>query len=442
MRIQIDDRNEDGRGRGRAGKRVVLVSQAHPGEEVTVRVDRTTRGTVQGRVAKVIRPDPGRVETRCSHAFHCTGCALLQVSETEEDAFKRERVRAALAGVGGFELEPTLRPTGACGYRHLAKQVFGRLGRDVFLGSYVTGTHHVTDNDGCPVLAAPLPAVLRQLAAAATAAGADVHDPARGVTGLRYAVARRSRSTGDVLLAIVTSAADPSVAAALARRVHDGHDAVVGAHVIVNTGEGNAILAGDVSPVAGADAIEDEILGHRHRIGLRTFFQVNPAAATELFRVALDAAGSGRRCLEGYAGVGALTWPLAERFEQVVAVESHPEAAQLLQEGALDRGVMVRSEDADHAIPEMLASGPWDAVVLDPPRRGLGDAVTGALASHPPERIVLLSCEPGTLGRDLPPLVAAGYGIARIVPVDQFPRTAHVETVTLLTRQRADGASG
>lgn len=403
-----------------------------------MRVDRTTRGTVQGRVAQIVRPDAGRVETPCSHVFHCTGCALLQASETDEDAFKRERVRAVLSGLGAPALEPTLRPTGPYGYRHLAKQVFGRRGRDVLLGSYVAGTHHVTDNDGCPVLAAPLPAVLRELAVAATDAGADVHDAVRGVAGLRYAVARRSQATGAVLLTVVTSAPDPSVAVALARRTHDAHDDVTGAHVVVNTGEGNAILAGEVVPVVGAETIEEEILGHRHMVGPRTFFQVNPAAAIELFRVALDAAGSGSRCLEGYAGVGALTWPLAERFEQVVAVESHPESARLLLEGARDRGVDVRADDADRAIPELLASGPWDAVVLDPPRRGLGDVVTGALAMRRPPRIVLMSCEPRTLGRDLPPLVAAGYGITRVVPIDQFPRTAHVETVTVLEHQLPD----
>lgn len=406
-----------------------------------MRVDRTTRGTVQGRVAKLIRPDPGRVETPCAHAFHCTGCALLQVSEAEEDAFKRGRVKAALAGAEVAEPEPTLRPTGPYGYRHLAKQVFGRRGREVVLGSYVAGTHHVTDNEGCPVLAAPLPTVLRDLATAATEAGAGVHDPDCGVAGLRYAVARRSHATGAVLLTVVTSASDPSVAVDVARRTHDAHDAVVGASVVINRGEGNAILAGDVVPVVGADAIEEELLGHRHMIGPRTFFQVNPAAAIELFRVALAAAGSGSRCLEGYAGVGALTWPLAERFERVVAVESHPETARLLLEGSRNRGVEVRAEDADRAIPELLAAGPWDAVVLDPPRRGLGDVVTGALAMSAPPRIVLLSCEPGTLGRDLPPLVAAGYGITRVVPIDQFPRTAHVETVTLLTHQRAGVAS-
>lgn len=437
MRIDIEDRNEDGRGRGRTGKRVVLVSQAHPGEQVTVRVDRTTRGTVQGRVAQLLRKDPARIETPCRHAFHCTGCALLQAPESEEDAFKRERVTSALAGLQAPPLEPTRRPSGPYGYRHLAKQVFGRRGREVLLGSYVAGSHHVTDNDGCPVLAAPLLDVLRGVAATATAMGADIHDEDRAVTGLRYAVARCSRADGTVLLTLVTSASDTGVAANVARRVHDDHDAVVGAHVVVNEGPGNALLAGTLVPIVGAEWVEEEILGHRHRIGPRTFFQVNPESAEELFRVAADAAGAGARCLEGYAGVGALTLPLAQRFEQVTAIESQPEAARLLADAATDRGIVVHAEDAEHALPDRLADGPWDAVVLDPPRRGLGAAVVGALAEHAPPRIVLLSCEPATLARDLPPLVAAGYGIARLVPVDQFPRTSHVETVTLLLHGQA-----
>jgi len=434
VQVEIEDRNDDGRGRGRVGRRVALVSQAHPGERVTMRVDRHTGGTLQGRVARLLRADPGRVPTTCAHAFHCTGCVLLQATLADEERFKAGRVAGAVATVSGPSPEPTLRGEGLFGYRHLAKQVFARREGKTILGSYVAGTHRVTDNEGCPILAEPLRDVLRSVVEVARELDAAVDDRRRDTPGLRYAVARLSRAKGHVLLTIATSEGRGGDGEALARRVFEESAVVSGAHLLVNDDPGNAVLAGALHHVAGDRFVSERVAGHDHQIGPRTFFQVNPAAAERLFAVALECAGSGARCLEGYAGVGALTLPLADRFQHVVAVESNPEAVGVLRDASQRAAVEVRQGDAAQLIPVLLAAASWDAVVLDPPRRGLDAEVTAALARCDAPRIVLLSCDPGTLTRDLPALTAAGYQVRRVVPVDQFPRTAHVETVTLLDR--------
>lgn len=434
MRIRIDDWNDDGRGRGTSGKRAILVSQAHPGEEVTVRVDRTTRGAVQGRVARLVSEPVARVETPCRHAFHCTGCPFLCADEATEAAFKRGRVTRALAAVPGCTTpDDALRPGEPYGYRHFAKQVVARRGRRVFLGSYVTGTHHPTDNAGCPVLVPALAEALDELATLAGDRDVPVHEPSRQTVGLRYVTARYARKSAASLIVLVTSDPDTGAVVALARELFERRDDVASVWVLVNASEGNVLLEGEPVHIAGVVTVEEELLGHTHPLGPRSFFQVNPVAAEVMFDVARSMAGEGARVLEGYAGVGALTLPLAERFEQVVAVESHPEAHALLVLAAAGRNVDPRCGDADALIPELLRD-PWDAVVLDPPRRGLGEPVVAALAARGPARVVLLSCDPATLARDLPALVGAGYRADRIVPVDQFPRTAHIETVTLLVR--------
>jgi 23S rRNA (uracil-5-)-methyltransferase RumA len=414
----------------------VLVSQAHPGELATVRVDKRTRGTLQGRVARLLRADASRLRHDCRHEFRCTGCPLLACALEEEAAFKAERVRSALASADvqpDRVLLPVVSPAGPFGYRHYSKMVFARHKERVVLGSYVAGTHHVAENDGCPVLVPALAALMADIGRSVLAS--QVATERR--PGLRYAVCRHSRSRGEQLLVLVTSESPPAVAAALAADLVERHPALAGAHVVVNRDPGDALLAGDLHLVAGADAITEALLGFEHRIGPRSFFQINPEAAECLFSEALRAAGRGAVCVEGYAGIGALSLPLAAQFESLVAVESSAEAASALEQARDSRGLArleVVAGRAEVELPRLFEEKRPEVTVLDPPRKGLGETVTGALAASTIRRVVLLSCDPTTLAADLPPLVAAGFEVERVLPVDQFPRTAHVETCTTLSR--------
>lgn len=439
MRVEIEDRNEDGRGRGRVDGRVALVSQAHPGEDVELRLDRTTRGTVQGRVKELYRRDETRVAHGCAHEFDCTGCPLLACTQEAEADFKMGRVRRALQEAGSeLEPEPLLRPGPDFGYRCLGKQVFAIKDRRVVLGSHVAGTHLVANNRGCPILAPPLASLLDACADAAEEMSLPI---SRGLDspGLMHAVARWSLADEQALLVIVGDEADGAAAKALAHAMAERRPEVAGAHVIINRTGGNVLLAGDLSKVAGVDAIEEELLGWRHRIGPRSFFQINPVAASELVRLATDMAGKGLSCVEAFAGVGALTLPLTERFDRVAALESSPEATNALREaGRLKArdGLDVTCGRAEEALPALLSAHRPEVVVLDPPRRGLGEALARSVCESTAERVVLLSCQPKTLARDLPAFLEAGWRLERLAPVDQFPRTAHVETVALLLRGR------
>ena len=436
MKVTIQDRNDDGRGRGPAGRKVALVSQAHPGERVVMRIDRSTQGTLQGRVARLETRDPRRLEHDCPHEFSCTGCPLLACPEDDEAAFKLERVRRALAEAGAMtEPEPVRRPGPLFGYRCFGKQVFAVKDRRVVLGSHVAGTHEVADNRGCPVLVPPLAGLLDAVADLAE----DMKLPvSRGLEspGLAHAVARWSLAEERALLVVVSDEPDGASALALAEAAAR-RDEVAGAQVVIDRSGGNVLLEGELRHVAGAEEIEEELAGWRHRIGPRSFFQVNPVAANELVSLAVEMAGEGVSCVEAFAGVGAITLPLTNRFERVAALESSPEAARLLSEAARRsgrNGLEVTAARAEEALPALLAGHRPEAVVLDPPRRGLGPALARCVSESSAERVVLLSCQPATLARDLPAFLSAGWRLERIVPIDQFPRTAHVETVSLLVR--------
>ncbi len=438
MRVRIEDRNHDGRGRGTAEGRTVLVSQAHPGEVVRVRTDRVTKGTVQGRVGTLLTPDPTRIAHTCQHEFHCTGCPMLAATPESELAFKEAELARLLSGLAGTrEVAPMVRPSGLFGYRHTAKQVFGRRGPRTILGSYVQATHKISDNAACPVLAPRLATLFDLLAWGAHELRLAVHSE-DGRLGLRHAVARLSKATGELALLLVSSEDPPLQARALARRLRTRLPDLVGVEIGFQAGNTNTLLEATTVFVEGTPLIEEEILGFRHRLGPRSFFQVNPTAAEVLFQQAIALAGEGKRVLEAYAGVGALTFPLSRHFEQVVAIESAEASVEAHRAGLERHGitnVVCHGERAESALASRIAEFRPEVLVLDPPRSGAPTEIWSGLRDSSIQRIVYLACDPKTLVSTSNALSDQGFGLTHLVPVDQFPRTAHWELIARFDRK-------
>ncbi len=439
---RILDLQADGRGRATEGARAVVIPQAYPGEVVEYRVDVSTKGALQGRVLSVRQASADRVSHPCAHEFHCTGCPFVSLSAAAEARFKETRVRSAL-GVSGSgdsdSVSAVIVPTSPFGYRHFAKQMFARHENRIVLGSFVQGTHHVTDNEGCPVLAPQIQRALAMVRAAASQFGADVHSEGEKESrrGLRHVTARLSRATGGILLTVTSSTPGARDAVDVAAALYQAGAGVVSAWAAESTTSGNNLLDGDARLVAGEPTLEEAILGYRYSIGPKSFFQINPAAAEVMFGRALDWAGRGASIVELFTGVGTLALPLSERFTKVVAIESSVDAAECARSNAARAGrsnVDVRTGDVEAMVDAVLAEATPEVVLADPPRKGLGSLVPRAIGRSRARSVVLISCDPVALGRDAQALKESGFRLTSVQPVDQFPRTAHVECVSRFDR--------
>jgi 23S rRNA (uracil1939-C5)-methyltransferase len=189
----------------------------------------------------------------------------------------------------------------------------------------------------------------------------------------------------------------------------------------------------------GERSLSEQVGRWRFRIGATAFFQVSGLAAGTLISLVEGAAQTtGReRVLDLYCGVGTFTVPLTPRASEVVGVEAHPAAAadavhNLAQNGCAHARVL-RAE-VEEALPSLAREGPWDLVVLDPPRQGCSRRLLELLPALDAGRIVYVSCDPSTLARDLGVLARAGFQCRSLQPVDLFPQTFHLETVATLER--------
>jgi 23S rRNA (uracil1939-C5)-methyltransferase len=252
---------------------------------------------------------------------------------------------------------------------------------------------------------------------------------------LREAWVGLGTGTGEMLLSLFGRVQDR---AALRLALHTLQAKVPGLRGVA-LAEGDSRHGARMVDHVGSDAISEQVGDVRLRVGATAFFQVSGLAASRLTSLVLDGARltGTERVLELYSGVGTFTVPLAWKAREVVGVEGNPVAAADGEANLRDNGcagARILGAPVEHAVARLASGGPWDLVVLDPPRQGCSRAVLDHVMATRSARVIYVSCDPSTLARDLGVLVRGGYRCTRLTPIDLFPQTFHLESVAVLER--------
>lgn len=410
--------------------RVVFVPYTAPGDEVEIAVRGRAGDFAQGDLLRVAAPGPARVTPPCPYFGRCGGCQWQHLAYPAQLEWKRRVLEELLLRVGkleGLEVRQPLAPAGPWEYRARAQFKVAGQGRPR-IGFHQRDTHTVVDLARCPLLVPALNAVLRTLREMRTP------DLATLFPGVREVWVAAAAGTPDVLVSLFARPRERGAARLL---FHTLRAEVPGLRGVV-------LLAGEprenprVADWHGEPTLREEVAARRFRIGATAFFQVSGVAAGALTALVLEAAAlTGReRVLDLYGGVGTFTVPLAHRAAETVGVEAHAAAAADAAHNLADNacpGARVVQADAEQALADLAPRGPWDVVVLDPPRQGCGPRVLELVAGAAPRRVVCVSCDPSTLARDVGRLARLGYVARWLQPVDLFPHSFHLETVALLT---------
>jgi 23S rRNA (uracil1939-C5)-methyltransferase len=418
---------------------VWLVEGALPGDLVEVEPVRRHLRFVEARSLRVVRASPLRRPAPCPIQAECGGCAWMILEDEAQGSWKRRLVADALARIGGIaeaRVDPIASAPPPLGYRNRVELTL--------LPGPVAGTFHFgfhPPGDGSRVVEVERCALVDEAQNRAIAeVRAFFRDRPGALSIPLRVIVRKSTRTGKLLVALRGGAgpfpAAPDLAARLAERVPD-----VGSVVRIVSPPGRRGGARTL-PILGPPWIDEEIAGLRFRLPAGTFCQVNPGASDSLAAVVDDLAAvtRGGTVLDLYGGVGVFGLLLARRGARVTVVDADPEAVGCGRRAAKEARIPVRYERSDVGrFVERLDRSPGrapDVVVADPPRSGLPRSVAEAIGALGASRIVLVSCDPATLARDVRALSARGYRLDRAVPVDMFPQTPHVEAVALLVRER------
>jgi 23S rRNA (uracil1939-C5)-methyltransferase len=392
---------------GRHEGRVVFVPYGIPGETVRAEISEDRERYAYARLLEVLEPSADRATPPCPYfgPEGCGGCQWQHIDYAAQLRLKSSILADQLSRIGGIAdapVQPTAGDSSGWAYRN---HVQLRPAPDGRLGFRAAGSQHIVPVDECMAmhpLLADLHAVL------------DLQLPSLVRLSLRAGTV-----TGERMLIFETE-----------------DDLPPGVELDLPVSCVQLLSDGQHANLVGSNCIHEVIAGHTYRISAPSFFQVNSAQTAVLVRLVLDYLHlTGKETvLDAHCGVGLFTVPIAEAAALAIGVELSPPAVDdLLENTSHLENVHIVEGSLGAVLPEMEPSP--DAAVVDPPRSGIDRQALDALAEHEPERIVYVSCDPATLARDVKRLARSGYSLREVQPVDMFPQTYHVESVSCLERR-------
>jgi len=436
---QVEGFSAQGFGVCRIDGRAVFLPGGLPGESWRLKLVKVTAGAVYARGEELLKASPHRTAPDCPVFGQCGGCALQHMDYALEQRFKLEKVTAALRRIGGLDFQIDELLAAPERYRYRNKAIFA-------VGDGVTGFFRGRSHDIVPAETCLLQSPIADRAAAAlrrwmAEKNIPAYDEATGRGSVRHLYLRTSR-TGQAVACVVSARGFGAQTASLAEALRSACPELTGVVLCVNKTKGNTVLQGDFYTLWGDGKLTETLCGLTFELSPLAFFQINPPQAEQLYERAVDyAAPEGGLVLDLYCGTGTISLCLARRAGQVIGAEIVPEAVENARENARRNGVQNAEficADAADAAAELLRRGTApDAVVVDPPRKGLAPEVVDCICGMGPKRVVYVSCDCATLARDLRRFARLGYAPQSGCAVDMFPNTAHIETVCLLSKLKS-----
>ncbi len=444
--VTITDINNLGFGVTHIDGITVFVGDTVPHDVARIKIIKTAKTYAVGRTEALITPSPLRLPEKavCPSVRRCGGCMYSRIPYEEELRQKKQYVQNAMkkAGASHVSVSDVLTTGQTEGYRNKAQYPFGadKAGKPI-LGFYAAKTHTVIPATDCRLQ----PPVFSEIAGAVRdfceANALPVYDENKGGGLLRHLYLRRGEATGEILVYLVLYADAFPVPDAFVSMLTTRFPEVVSIGLNINPRDTNVILGDTCRLLWGKPYIEDVLCQNRFRISPLSFYQVNRSAAELLYRTGarmLDLQ-EGETLLDLYCGIGSIGLSMADKAARLVGIEIVPEAVENARENARRNGVQNAAfycgdaSDAAHILANEHLSA--DAVVVDPPRKGLTPEVITYLGELSPKRILYISCDVDTLARDIVRFEGVGYHTDAVQPVDLFSRTGHCECICLLQRR-------
>lgn len=441
-----------GYGLGRVDGLAVFVEGALPGRRLSAQITLCKSGHAWAKTLAVLQESPDFRTPGCPHFGLCGGCDWLHMDYARQIHWKRELVRETLRRLGRVQADvsPTIASPVLHGYRNKMEFAFapsvpesgGPAARPFALGMRPRGAaRSVVPIRSCLLCSRSMIRVRALVEEWALESGLPAYEPDTGKGFWRHLVLREGcRGTG--ILACVITGSHPGgrgVGPALAEHLKTRAPEVSSLVHALRRDRALVARGERIVFISGPGRTQHHLGGLALEVSSLSFFQINTTAAEKLCEVVRDLAGlTGRETVwDLYSGVGSLALCLARDAGQVVGMEAVASAVQDARANARRNdlaGCRFLVGDAARTMDQALDFGPSgqpDTIVADPPRAGIQPEVVARLLEIRAPRLILVSCNPATLARDIGRL-SAGYVLDRVQPVDMFPYTSHIESVARL----------
>ena len=453
------------------GDETAVVKNSLPGQKVKFSVNKVRKGKAEGRLLEVTEKSPLETGRTCSLFGLCGGCTYLSLPYEEQLKVKEEQVKRLLDSVlnkqeEAWAFEGIKGSPKAYEYRNKMEFSFGDEYKDgpLALGMHKRGSFYdiVTVAD-CEIVDADYRLILQTVRDYFARAKVSFFHRMSHEGYLRHLLVRKASRTGEILVALVTTSQDPWQGETAVEGSLDVDALITGFKDLLLSLEQDRKLAGkfagilhitndSIADVVQSDRTEllygqeyfyEELLGLKFKISTFSFFQTNSYSAEVLYQTARDyvgdLGGSDKTVFDLYSGTGTIAQLMAPAAGKVIGVEIVEEAVEAAKKNAAANGL----DNCEFIAGDVLkvldeVEEKPDMIILDPPRDGIHPKALPKIIAYGVDHIVYISCKPTSFVRDLEVFLENGYRVDKAVAVDQFPWTANVETVVLLSHKKAD----
>ncbi len=444
IELEISGYGHEGEGVARYRDFTVFVPEALQDERVLAKIYEVKRNFARGEVLSVIKPGAERVVPGCALFKDCGGCQLQHLDYRAQLIAKQRRIIDAVERIGGLSGVTVHSVAGMkepWRYRNKGQYPVGVSGNSIVMGFYRRGTHQIVPAVDCLLQPAITNKIGKKIRELLEKYRVSIYNERTGKGLLRHVLIKNAFATGEVMVVLITTGDVFPGGAKIARDLCGAFGEIKSVVQNINRSRDNVILGNSNTVLWGRDHIIEKIGALNFKVSASSFFQVNPVQVQALYSKAVEYADLSWKeiVLDAYCGVGSLTLFLAKKAKQVYGVEVVTEAILNAKENAKLNGienVEFIAGTVERVLPGLMKRNMvFDVAVLDPPRSGCEETVLKALAASRVKRMVYVSCNPGTLARDLKILDGLGYKTLEIQPVDMFPHTYHVECVVRIERK-------
>ena len=377
----------------------------------------------------------------CKYFGKCGGCQTPNLDYPAQLSLKMRKMISVMGRM--CHVDEIVGMEDPYHYRNKVQAAFGRQSGHTVCGIYQSGSGRIIPAKSCLLEDERATAIRLAVQKLAQEMSLTIYNPKNGRGLLRHVMVRVSRATSQAMVVLVTGTSPFTKARAFTEALLEMRPDITTVVQCINTTDVPLFMDGRETVLYGSGFMEDVIGGIRFRVSAKSFLQINPTQTEKLYGLALENAGlTGKETvLDAYCGVGTMSLLAAGRAKRVIGVEINESAVENAAQNAALNGIRnaeFHAADAGEYMNNLLRQRTKvDVVLVDPPRAGCSENFLKSLIRLAPEKIVYVSCNPDTLGRDAITLRKGGYRVERVTPVDMFPFTTHVESVCLLSKLNA-----
>ncbi len=442
VKVKAFNIDDNGKGIVRYNNQTIFVDNLLKDEEGQVKLIYAYDKLKEAKLIKRETTSKYRVKPKCAYYELCGGCNLMHLDYQKQLEYKQEKVKNLLHKFASldFEVSPCLGMDKPYNYRNKIQVPIGKNKKgEIVSGFYSENTHQIIPHLDCLVEDKQAEKIIEAFKSLMKKYHIEPYDEDRQTGLIRHIIIKTSYHFDQVMVVIVTTIDEFKGRKNLAKELVDKCNNITTVVQNVNPRKTNVILGEKQRVLYGPGKIKDSIFGLEFLISAKSFYQTNPIQLEVLYKTAIELAALKKEdnILDAYSGTGTIGLCASKYVNSVTLVElvkdAYIDGLKNKEINNINNAEFI-NEDCTSYLVNNKDNVKYDVVFMDPPRKGSTPEFLNALIDIKPRKIVYISCNPVTLARDLKFLLN-DYNVIKVVPVDMFPHTSHVETIVLLQRK-------